>query len=483
MHDNLRPVGDILRTVGRVLLRSAPQLLAWFLAGWLGNHFALQLAGFVGGWWSTGGLLLLPLAVLARLVSFVAMFLVARSALRELGFIASVPESARERVATFVNSLLAGVLPFFAVYAAYGFLRDDFFEYVRLALQVHTGRIWAGEDVSGEDVSSAGFGVWTWVIIVVAYGLRWAWKRWDEKLPRSLSLVAVYLEAVWLFFFVWTLGDITRTVGDWVAHRAAMVWIGEVHAWVAERIAVLGWVWDGVLWLIGQLGGVLLQPLAWLAVAGVIYGQAIAAERITVSTRYAGNRYVRTVQRRYTVLPEWARTRLGDIGEDLLDRFRPIGRSLLLMWRAGPVVIGSYVLLYTVVLAIQGFGPGWIVTLIGPQNMATFWMRYQTPIFLLVPMIVEPVRIAVVAAGYDATLGALRRGAAVKAVESAVAGGATPQEAAAAAVLQAAQVVDEVVPDAVDAALAADASVAPQGMTEKRGNGVESPTVNGTSTQ
>ena len=466
-----------------MLWRYAPQLLAWFLAGWLGNYLALQLAGFIGGWWNTGGLLLLPLAVLTRLVSFVAMFLIARDALHELGFIASVPQDARQRKALFLNALLAGILPFFAVYAAYGFLRDDFFEYVRIGMQVHTGRILSGEDVSDQDLSSAGFGVWTWAIIVVAYGLRWGWKRWGERLPRMLSLIAAYLEAVWLFFFVWTLADITRAVGDWVAHRAAMVWLGEVRAWVTERIAVLGWLWDGVLWLIGQLGGALLQPLAWLAVAGVIYGQAIAAERIAVSPRFAGNRYLREVQRRFTVLPAWARTRAGDIGDDLLDRFRPIGRSLLLMWRAGPVVIGSYVLLYTIVLAIQGFGPGWIVGLIGPQDMATFWLRYQTAIFLLVPMIVEPVRVAVVAAGYDATLGALRRSAAAKAMDNAVAEGASPQEAAAAAVLRAAQVVDEVVPDAVDAAMVADAAGAPQGVTEKRGDGVVSPTVNGTSTQ
>ncbi|MBS1673438.1 MAG: hypothetical protein JSS74_05680 [Actinobacteria bacterium] len=476
-------MGAILRTTGRVLLRYAPQLLAWFLAGWLGNHLALQLAGFVGGWWNIGGLLLLPLAVLARLIGFVAMFLVARDALHELGFIASAPQDARERRVAFFESLLAGILPFYAVYAAYGFLRDDFFEYLRVALQVHTGRIWNGEDVTGEDLSSAGFGIWTWVIIVVAYALRWAWKRWSGRAPRVFALGAVYLEAVWLFFFVWTLADITRVAGDWVAHRSAMVWFGEVREAVTERIAVLGWIWDGVLWLLGQLGGVLLQPLAWLAVAGVIYGQAIAAERLTLSPRYTGNRYVTAAARRVRVLPEWVRTRLGDIWDDLLDRFRPVGRSLLLMWRAGPVVIGSYVLLYTIVLAIQGFAPGWIVSLIGPQDLVGFWQRFQTPIFLLVPMIIEPVRIAIVAAGYDATLGSLRRGAAAKTLERATAEGATPQEAAAAAVLQASRVVEDVVPEAVDVATAAAVAGTDQGSTENRGNGTSANGSSGTSTQ
>lgn len=469
----------LLATTGRVLLRHAPRLLAWFLAGWLGRAGAIELAGFVGGHWSTGGLLLLPLAVLARLISFVAMFLTVRDALHELGFIAAPPEGGRARRAAFLESLLAGILPFFAVYATYGFLRDDTNDYARRALEEHTGRILAGEQGVNEIVTDAGFGAWTWVIIAVAYALRWSWKRWGARLPRALSLVAVYFEAVWIFFFVWTLADITAIVADWVAHRSAMVWLGEVRSWLTERIAVLGWAWDLVLWLLGQLGGILLQPLAWLAVAGVIYGQAIAVDRLTVSTRVTGNRYLTAAQRRYRVLPGWARTRLADIGDDLLDRFRPIGRSLLLMWRAGPVAIGCYVLLYTIVLAVQGFLPGALVQLIGPHDLGTFWMRFATPIFLLVPLIIEPVRIAVVAAGYDTTLAALRHRAAAAAAEKAVQEGATAQEAAAAAVLQASRVVADIVSDPVDQSDPADSAdpeirgVAgeDQGSIGNRGNG------------
>ena len=430
---------SLLATTGRVLLRHGPRLLAWFLAGWLGRYAAIQLAALVGAYWTVGGLLLLPLAVLVRLISFVAMFLAVRDALHELGVIAERPATAAGRRAAFMQSLLAGILPFFAVYAAWGFLKDDTLDYARRALEIQTELILesVGKTVQTQDVTIVGFGPWTIAVVSIAFGLRWAWKRWEAKLPRVLSLGAVYLEAVWIFFFVWTLGDLTRGLSDWVSHRAAMVWLGEVHTWIGERIAVLAWIWDSIVWAVGQLGGILLQPLAWLAVAGVIYGQAIAVERVPVPSRWIGNTYVTTVRRRYAAVPSWARTRVADVGAEFAGRFRPIGRSLLLMWHAGPVVIGGYVLLYSAVLAMQGFLPGVIVRLIGPHDLGTFWAAFATPIFLLVPLVVEPLRIAVVAASYDSTLGALRRRAAGAALEKATAEGASPQEAAAEAVLQA----------------------------------------------
>lgn len=59
-----------------------PALTAWFLAGVLGNYLAIELAGFVGAYSSAFGMLLLPIAVLIRVISSVAMFLVLRDGLR-----------------------------------------------------------------------------------------------------------------------------------------------------------------------------------------------------------------------------------------------------------------------------------------------------------------------------------------------------------------------------------------------------------------
>ncbi|MDR6866805.1 hypothetical protein J2Y69_001404 [Microbacterium resistens] len=404
----------VLASTGRVLRMHWPALVAWFLGGILARYAGIQLAGLVGAHWSIGGLLLLPLGVVARLVSFVGMFLVVRDGLRELSLIAPAPEDARERRAAFLQALLSGILPFFAVYAAWGMLRSDYEDYLMRALQVQHGIVWgalaAGEEVHVDDAGGPGLGVWTFVVIVVAFGLRWAWKRWQKRLPRASALVAVYLEAVWVFFFVWTLRDLIGILSEWVSHRAAIVWVEDFRAWIGERLAVLGWIWDGIGWALGEAGGILLQPLAWLTVAGVVYGQAIAAERPTLDLG-RGRRYIDLARKRYSAAPGWARKRLGDLRDEVLSRFRPIGRSILLMWRAGPVVIATYVLLYTVALALSALVRIALIRLVGPHDIATFWAIADAVLFLAIPLIVEPIRVSVVAAGYDATLGALRRSA------------------------------------------------------------------------
>jgi hypothetical protein len=62
--------------MGRLLAAHWPALIAWFFAGILGRCLAVEGARFVGAYTAIGGFLLLPLASLARLISFVAMFLV-----------------------------------------------------------------------------------------------------------------------------------------------------------------------------------------------------------------------------------------------------------------------------------------------------------------------------------------------------------------------------------------------------------------------
>src|SRR5690606_35200213 len=129
----------LLATIGRVLLARWPALLAWYLGGALVHHFGIVLAGQIGGASSAFGLLLLPLAILARLIAFVAMFLVIRDGLRHLQAIAPQPASVGERRRTFVLTLLTSILPFFAIYAAWGFLREDVQAYTLRSLSVRSG--------------------------------------------------------------------------------------------------------------------------------------------------------------------------------------------------------------------------------------------------------------------------------------------------------------------------------------------------------
>jgi hypothetical protein len=148
---------------------------------------------------------------------------------------------------------------------------------------------------------------------------------------------------------------------------------------------------------------VILAPLAWLTIAGVVFGQAIVAEKLRVESQL-----ISRFRQHAEAIPNPLVRRLKDLGEELGARFRPIGRALLLMWRAGPLLVASYALLYVVVKALESYLAFGITRLIGPHDYI-FW-AIATPVVSLIPLLlIEPLRIAVISGAYDATLGRLRR--------------------------------------------------------------------------
>ncbi|UJP10043.1 hypothetical protein L2X99_17080 [Microbacterium sp. KUDC0406] len=399
----------ILSSTGRVLWWHWPALLAWYLGGILVHYWVTVLAGFVGAYNSTIALLILPVAVLARLVSMVGMLLVLRDGLRSLQAVAPLPESAAERRRTFLTALLASILPFFAVYSAQGMLRDDVQSYASLALARNTEEIQSTLMTDrvfdpGDNVLDLSFSVWTVSIIVVAFAARWAWGRWSGRLPKMLSLLAVYCEVVWVFFSLILLGDFMDSVNGWVDTRVAMAWVADARETISGWFAPFVWLGDGIGWLLSQVGPVLLAPLAWLTVAGVVYGQAIVAEKLSIQ-----HKLVAEMRERAARVPNPVMRRLRDLGTELGSRFLPIWRAILLMWRAGPVIIASYALLYTVVIVAESWLRYGESRLIGPHDLNLFWSVYWPVIYLLPPLIIEPIRISLIAGAYDTTFGMLRR--------------------------------------------------------------------------
>ncbi|SFS13547.1 hypothetical protein SAMN04487846_2717 [Microbacterium sp. cf046] len=397
----------VLRVAGQLLWRHWPALLALYLAGTLGRYIALEAAGFVGAYSAIGGALLFPLAILSRLVALVAMLLVLRGGMVQLGVIAPVPAERSERRRAFVDALLAGILPFVAFYAAWGYLREDAAAYFSRVLEVNTGLI-ADEILGGAERAGDGaagelaFGPVTVAIMVAAFAGRWLWKRYRSRLPKGLAAVAVYLEVLWVYLSVTLIADALNAVAAWAQSRQAMVWLGDVREWVSAQLAPVAVVWDAVEWLLGEVGGIVLLPIAWLTIAGVIYGQAVAPQ----SARLGGVAIARA-QARYNTLPSRLRARLRDVWSDLVARFQPIGRALLLMWRAGPVLVGSYILLFTVVLALDAGLEVGVTRIVGPEELGSFWMVNAPLVFLAVPLVIEPLRVVLVASAYDAVIGRL----------------------------------------------------------------------------
>lgn len=401
-----------LRTAGILLWRHWPALLALYLAGTLARYVTIQVAGFVGAYSAVAGALLFPLAILSRLVALVAMLLILRDGMVQLGVLAPILTERKARRRAFVDALLGGILPFVAFYAAWGYLREDAQAYFTRLLEVNTGLI--AEEVFGETaragdaaVGELSFGPLTIAIIILAFAGRWLWKRYRARLPRGLAAIAVYLEVLWVYLSVTLIADALNTVTAWVRTRQGIVWLGEVREWVGDRLVPVAWIWDGIEWFLGEAGGIVLLPIAWLTIAGVIYGQAVAPQTVRLS-----GRIITRAQARYNTVPSRLRARLRDIWSDMVARFQPIGRALLLMWRAGPVLIGTYALVFTVLLWLDGALELGITRALGPNDLGNFWMVNEPLIFLVVPLIVEPLRVVIVASAYDAVIGRLAPAAA-----------------------------------------------------------------------
>jgi len=209
--------------------------------------------------------------------------------------------------------------------------------------------------------------------------------------------VGVYLEAVWVFLTIYLIAGVLTSVREWVDGRVAMVWLADVREWLGQFAAPVAWIWDAIQWVLGEVGGLVLQPLAWLTIAGVIYGRSIAERRLEMPdlprTRVARQRYER--------LPARLRRRLGELWEEITARFRPVGRAIVTIWHAGAIPMGVFVLAYTVVMALQGWLRWGIVAVIGPHDLVEFWTIFDALLVLAVVAVVEPLRIALVAAAYD----------------------------------------------------------------------------------
>ncbi|MEW2012410.1 MULTISPECIES: hypothetical protein [Microbacterium] len=391
----------------RLLVRHWPALLAWYLAGTLGRYVGLEVAGYVGGYTALGGILLLPLAILAKLISLVAMFLVLRDGMVRLGAIAPPPTEPRARRVAFRDAMLSSTLPFMAIYGAIGLLKADFAVYVDTAAQVRLGRGLTGV-ISGVEVDTSGtvasltWEPWTVAVVIAAFVGRWAWGRWNPRLPRWTGLAATYLEGLWVFLTVLLLGDLVTEVTSWVQSRRAIEWVDGLREAAGSFFAPLGWAWDTVALVVGEVVGLIALPLAWLTVAGVVYGQAVAPQGV----QWRGD-LVQRARARYGTLPQRLRRRLGDIGSGVGSRFQPIWRTLVLMWRGGPVLVGAYVLAYVVVQLLDPLLTFGLTRVIGPHGVDDFW-RAAGGLLLGIPaLVIEPIRVSLIAGAYDATVGAL----------------------------------------------------------------------------
>jgi hypothetical protein len=381
----------VLFTALRVLARCWPALLAWFLLGWTIRALIIRGGGYLLNVDENLGLLVLPLAILAMLAGFVGMFLAVRRELPHLGRLDDVEsgEVAATPVRKWRDSLLAAVLPFFLLYVAWNLVRDDVTDLYASSL-LH-------ENFWNKAAFATSIQVASLVILGVAFVARWLLGRFASRLPRWTSIVATYLEAVWVLVALLTVRELLAGLGGWLATRRMFAWAVDGWAAIREAFAWIGAIGDAVGWAVSQVGTLIGLPLAWLAIASIVYFGTMPR-----STR-PGLATVSAASRRWSRMPVWAR-RLGSaVTAGFADRWRPVALAARLIWRSGPIAMGTYLLAFAVITAASEWLRLLVYRALGPHE-TNWWMGASDAVELGIEAVLAVVQVAVVAAAFDHAL-------------------------------------------------------------------------------
>jgi hypothetical protein len=405
----------LLRPVA-LCLRYWPQLAACYLLGVLGRRGAIELAAWAGYDNDLWASLIMPFAGLARLGSYVAMFLVLR---RAIPVLAALPTRSPRQIDVFSTI----IVPFFAIYLAWQMFREDWLAFEARALDYRVGAAMASEAPTELHPESLPVGVSTWVVIVAALVSRYALSWLKDRLPGWMLAFRVYLDALWVFlvlsFSVNQGVTLLVNPSGWIAERRIVVWFNSTREELFSHFQPLETAWDTVMWAVRTVFGGAAVPLLWLAVAGIVYGVSATAGWRATAQRVAGRRATSLIDRgtpthkrlhsRWTRVPSQLREKVGEYLMSQLGKFKPITDSARVLLQAGLMALSLYVLAYIGLawLDMAGsfyraqMGPGYLFRgmawLLGPHPWA-FWRGVADTMALVSHLIVEPLRICVIAA-------------------------------------------------------------------------------------
>ena len=385
----LRSIGGM----GRILASTWPALLAWYLVGSLIRASVIAFAAPIGPDNPLGALLLVPIAVLARLVSYVGMFLVLRRALvgyREVAGGEVAFGSFREAAVEFIRILLASIGPFFALYAIIGLLNEDLEEYARAAVRYSFGAETSGFQVGASPIA--------FVVVITAFVLRWLLKVFAPRLPEWVGIGEIYLEATWVFVALTAINSLFGPVVEWINDRQVTHWITDSREWLSSLWAPLRFAIDQLDWLTPVALQLVLLPLAWLLIASIIYLRALAtiAEEpppVPQSVAQAvalGSRRVPALLRQYRHL-------FTGTWDSLVRPALFSGRVIL---RAGFANLLFFAAAYGLLFAATNWARRIVYVAMGAHDIE-FWWVADAGVSALILAISEPLRVVLLAVAFD----------------------------------------------------------------------------------
>lgn len=350
-------------------------------------------------------MIVLSLVVLVKLVTVVASLMVLRPSMPAIRGLRSDARSGEEDKADERQDVLplvaAALLPFFAYYAAWGFLSDTVREYSRLGLS----KTPFGEKAGLFDVLS---GHWVLLSIGACWVLRWGAKRVGQGRQGIFwPALVVACDATWVFIGLYALSswqdELMRWIGSGDILRGVLPSLEGLQA--SLSISALAASTDfvpvelrspGLAAEIRRLFFFILLPLVWLVMTAIIFGYDFSA-RPQLEAKAPPRRTRR-----------WLADFFGHFIDDYRSRYMPVFRAVGMALQAGVpalvcLVIGYQLIAYVGSWAwMAGFALAGERPLIDLQLIAsTISLLFGSPSDQNGGILLDPLRFCLLAAVFE----------------------------------------------------------------------------------
>ncbi|EJN05169.1 hypothetical protein [Phyllobacterium sp. YR531] len=392
----------------KLWLRFWPQLVAVVLLGLTVSHILMYLAVKTAYMNHYAGLGVLTLVALAQLVTTVSLIQIVRPGLPSVVASQLQSEKISDRKLSGISRLTTivaiALIPFFAYYAAWGFLSDTIRQYSRLALVMMP---FGG----GGNVLDVLDSKWILLSVAISWLLRWFAKRLKEKPNRSFwEIVIVICETNWVFIGLYI---ISRWKDEWMQ---ALV-NGKLWSWFEQLLAGIiqpvSYAYAAVMIPVEQVpesfGAVAtnlffnaLIPVIWLVMVALVYGYDVRDQKELMRVHHRMERF----GERYQSIPKFLRDFINHFVGGYRSRYLPIANGIKLTMNSGLLLIITLILGYRFIEWAAAWAWLGAAHIIGPQSGKVWEFVGNAVVFLFgSPMqdsstgvLVEPLRICFLAA-------------------------------------------------------------------------------------
>ncbi len=404
----------------RLWLRFWPQLIAVVLLGLTVLDLLMWVAVKAAYINHYAGLGLLTLVALTQLVTTVSMIQIVRPGLPSVNAAQTQADEQADKsefgLSRLTTIIAVALLPFFAYYAAWGFLGDTVRQYSRLALEL---RPFEGGGGSVLDVLDS---KWILLSVAVSWIIRNFAKAMKERTKRSVwDIIMVVCETNWIFIGLYI---ISRWKDDWLQALVE----GRLWSWFEQFFAALAQpvssAFAAALVPVEQVPENFsavainlffhaLLPVIWLVMVALVYGYDVRDQKELMRIHHRVERF----GERYQAIPKFLRDFIEHFISGYRSRYLPIANGVRLTLNSGLLLIITLILGYRFIEWAAAWL--WLGTahLIGPHSIAVWEVLANGVTFLFgsplqdssTGILVEPLRICFLAAVLETAFSMTKR--------------------------------------------------------------------------